>query len=586
MARVSVADRTKLAVFLVRGAMRRLAGRIVVHPLVQWPVSFGKPDRLVIAPQDLRTADATRASEIYSGRFVFAGKVVISEARSPFEVTPPSEEWALALHSFGWLRHLRAADSGISRANARALVDEWIALNSSQDAIAWRPDVVARRVIAWLSQAPLVLDETDVRFYRRFLRSLTRQVRHLRYTMGEARDGLARFQVVIALTFAALCMAGQHRHTRTAVKRLCDELERQILPDGGHISRNPGALIELLADLLPLRTVFTARNVPPPPALLNAIDRIMPMLRFFRHGDGNFALFNGMGPTPTDMLSTILVYDDARGAPLANASHSGYQRVEHAGTVVLMDTGRPPPMTASQDASAGCLSLELSVKQQRIVVNCGMPAVNRESWRQVARATAAHSTATLNDTSSCRFIETSAIRRMLYGTPMVGGPRQVAVVREEQPAGTVLRTSHDGYAELFNVIHQRALVLSADGQKLDGEDWFTPARGDNVPAAHDQFALRFHLHPSVKANRLSDGHSIMLMMPSKEVWTFHAYEDRVELEESVYLAGPDGPRRTLQIVVYGRARKVMRVQWTLAHSTAPAAAVARRARDEEPQLPL
>ena len=47
----------------------------------------------------------------------------------------------------------------------------------------------------------------------------------------------------------------------------------------------------------------------------------------------------------------------------------------------------------------------------------------------------------------------------------------------------------------------------------------------------------------------------MLMLPNKEVWTFNAYEDRVELEESVYLAGPDGPRRTVQIVIYGRARK-------------------------------
>ena len=54
----------------------------------------------------------------------------------------------------------------------------------------------------------------------------------------------------------------------------------------GHISRNPGALIELLIDLLPLRQTFAARNIAPPPALLNAIDRMMPMLRFFRHGDG------------------------------------------------------------------------------------------------------------------------------------------------------------------------------------------------------------------------------------------------------------------------------------------------------------
>ena len=49
--------------------------------------------------------------------------------------------------------------------------------------------------------------------------------------------------------------------------------------------------------------------------------------------------------------------------------------------------------------------------------------------------------------------------------------------------------------------------------RLDGEDLFTQARDAPVPAERDQFAVRFHLHPSVKANRLSDGHSAMLLMP-------------------------------------------------------------------------
>jgi uncharacterized heparinase superfamily protein len=586
MSRVSVAERSTLSVFLVRGGLRRLASRIITHPIAQWPFSFGKPDRLLIAPQDLRTTDATRASEIYAGRFAFAGKVVICDARSPFEGTPPSEDWAVALHGFGWLRHLRSAESAITRANARALIDEWITLNSAHDPIAWRPEVVARRVVSWLTQAPLVLDESDVRFYRRFLRSLTRQVRHLRHSVADARDGVPRFQVVIALLSASLCMAGQQRHIRSATKRFNEELQRQILPDGGHISRNPGALLDLMIDLLPLRTVFTSRNIPPPPPLLNAIDRMMPMLRFFRHGDGNFSLFNGMGPTPTDVLTTVLAYDDARGAPLANAPHSGYQRIESAGTLVLMETGQPPPIAISQDAHAGCLSFELSVKQQRIVVNCGLPATSRESWRQAARATAAHATVAFNDTSSCRFIESSAFKHILLGIPMIGGPREVTVAREETPSGVVVRTSHDGYADTFNIVHHRVLMLAPDGQRLDGEDTFVPAKGDSLPAGRDQFAVRFHLHPSVKANRLADGRSAVLMMPNKEAWSFNAYEDRIDIEESVYLAGNDGPRRTVQIVIYGRARKVMRVQWTFTLTTAAPAPAPRRGRGDEPQLPL
>src|SRR5262249_51748825 len=211
---------------------------------------------------------------------------------------------------------------------------------------------------------------------------------------------------------------------KSTARRLVDELQRQILPDGGHISRNPGTLIDLLLDLLPLRQAFAARNVAPPPALNNAIDRMMPMLRFFRHNDGNFAHFNGMGPTPPDLVATVLAYDDARGAAPSNAPHSGYQRVEVKDLLLLMDTGTPPPFWVSQEAHAGCLSFELSWQQHRMVVNCGLPMINRATWRQVARATAAHSTTALSDTSSCRFLETGAFKSLI-GRPIVSGPTQV-----------------------------------------------------------------------------------------------------------------------------------------------------------------
>ena len=113
-----------------------------------------------------------------------------------------------------------------------------------------------------------------------------------------------------------------------------------------------------------------------------------------------------------------------------------------------------------------------------------------------------------------------------------------------------------------------------------------PADGESLPAGRgDAFAVRFHLHPAVKASRLTDGHGVMLVLPNREVWTFDAYEERVELEESVYLAGPDGPRRTVQIVIHGHAREVPRVHWTFAHSRTRQEP-ARRARREEPELPL
>jgi uncharacterized heparinase superfamily protein len=536
------------------------------HPCVRWRFFPPNTDRLVIAPQDLRTADATRANEIYAGRFAFAGRIVVCDGRSPFEMPEPSDEWAAALLGFGWLRHLRAADSGITRANARALVEEWIVFPGTWNPIAWRPDVLSRRIISWLSQAPLVLHDVDMPFYRRFLRSLSHQVRYLRHAGKNTPNGLPRLQVLIALAYATVCMENQARHQHTVMKRLGEELDRQILPDGGHISRNPSALIELLLDLLPLRQACAARNIPPPPALNNVIDRMMPMTRFFRHGDGHFALFNGMGPTHAEVVASVLAHDDARGAPIRNATHSGYQRIEAGGTLVIMDTGEPPPIDVSQEAHAGCLSFELSAQRQQIVVNCGIPQLNRENWRQVARATAAHSTVTFNDTSSCHFLDAKPLRRLLFGTVIVAGPTEVSATREESAEGIEVRASHNGYAERFGVVHERTFKVAVDGNRVEGADTLVAKNADT--ARRWQFAVRFHLHPTVKATKLSDGSGVMLALPGKDAWIFTAPDENVELEESVYLGGKDGPRRTAQIVIYASTRKAPRVPWTFARAAA------------------
>lgn len=549
-----------------------------------WP---GRADRLIIAPHDLRTADATRAAEIYAGRFVFAGKIVTCHGRSIFDLEPPSEDWEVALLGFGWLRHLRAADTALTRANARALVDDWITNQIGRHPVSRRADVQARRVISLLSQAPLVLADSDGKFYRRYLRGLTREIRYLRYAMIDIPDGAPRLQVLIALCYAALCLANQAKHIRTASRKLSDELQRQILPDGGHVSRNPGALIELLIDLLPLRQTFAARNIAPPPALLNAIDRMMPMLRFFRHGDGNMALFNGMGGTPSDLLATLLAYDDTHGTPMASMPHSGFQRLDAGAMTVIVDTGPPPPPHLSQDAHAGCLAFELSSGICRIVINCGMPSNGRDNWRAFARSTVAHSTLTYHNTSSCQFVEMSAVKRLLHGAPIVSGPTRVENFREIVADGTVLSTSHNGYAAKFGMVHRRVLVVANDGSRLDGEDTMTPAQGARLRGNGSDYALRFHLHPAVKASRLSDGRGAMLVLPNREVWTFETVDDRIDLEDSVFLAGNDGPRRTTQIVIRQDARQAASIRWSFVRSSAsPAETNARRNARREPELPL
>ena len=145
------------------------------------------------------------------------------------------------------------------------------------------------------------------------------QIRYLRSMAPEMPDGEDRLRARIALAFAALSLPAPASALRSATRNLAAELDRQILPDGGHVSRNPHAMLELLADLLPLRQTYANQAEAPPQALIGAVERMLPALRFFRHRDGSLAQFNGMGVTIHDRIAAILRHDDTAGAPLLHA---------------------------------------------------------------------------------------------------------------------------------------------------------------------------------------------------------------------------------------------------------------------------
>jgi uncharacterized heparinase superfamily protein len=77
----------------------------------------------------------------------------------------------------------------------------------------------------------------------------------------------------------------------------------------------------------------------------------------------------------------------------------------------------------------------------------------------------------------------------------------------------------------------------------------------------------------------------MLVLSEREVWSFSAEGVQIELEEGVYLGAPEGPRRTLQMVIYGSARERAQVNWGFSRSSSAATATRRRP-GEAPELPL
>ena len=550
----------------LRGS-RRMAGYLA-------PVRVPLPTRLLIAPQDLRSSDGTIALDIFAGRLTFAGRHIETGGRSPFDVTPPSYAFAEELHGFGWLRHARATESPAMRDKARILVADWIDLyGRSSKGFAMRTSVLVRRIISWTTQSPLLLEGADESFYRLFIKSLHKQATIL---LRECRVGvppLSHIPALLALSYFALCTDRTEKLAATVLRELAAAIEAEILPDGGHVSRNPQIIIDILLDLLPLQQAYAARNLKIVAEIPAAVTRMTEMLRMLRHGDGSLALFNGMGNTEASELATLLAYGNRKSQIQHDASYSGYQRVDLGGTCVLVDAGRSPPSRWSVGAHAGCLSLELSARGARIFVNCGSPRPGQDMARQLSRATAAHSTLTIGDTSSCRFVVGKHARKIL-DLRVVSGPRQVTYGRESSDGGEVLVARHDGYANAFGLIHQRSIWLGDKGNRLEGQDILLAQEGRPAPKqkqaaeAPVSFALRFHLHPNVKAQLSDTENLIIIEAGAGDVWHFEAGGAPLTLEDSIFFATRQGQQRIRQIVILGIATPGATTDWSLTNISA------------------
>lgn len=551
-------SRRRIAGLYVSEFYRRFSRRLV-------RVTMGKaraPDRLIAAPTDLHACDPFVAEEIRAGRFPLAGFVLVTDGESPFAMEAPTRGFAENLHSFSWLRHIRAEKSPDAFASARAVIGDWMTRHGgSISGVAWQTDVVARRVISWLSHSPVVLHDAEPGFYRRFMRSLARQVRYLDRVAAIAPDGEIRLRAAIALAMASISIPGRATTVLRQGRRLGRELERQILPDGGHISRNPRVMLDMLLDLLPLRQSYINLGHDIPPELVPAIDRIYPALRFFRHRDGNLALFNGATSTLANELASVLRYDETAGQPFRTLTHLDYHRLAAGETILIVDTGHPHSMELSQSAHCGCLSFEMSSGRHRFIVNSGFPRHTGRDYRLLSRSTAAHSTVTLSDTSCCHISQSQCI-----GPVMLSGVSQVATTRNSENADfDTLIASHDGYAAPFGLLHEREITLNGAGTKIRGRDSLVPAAGGKGRKGHDgevDAVARFHIHPAIELLRESD-ESVLMRAPDGETWRFFSPATPVDVSEDIFFADASGMRHSWQIEIGFSSAGSGEIRWII-----------------------
>lgn len=515
-------------------------------------------DSIALAPHDVLPRHLDDADAILRGQFTFCGQMVEAHGESIFDIDPPSDAWEDELHAFAWLPSLAALGSRSARACATQLMAQWVDRFDRYSEPAFLPQIMARRLMRIFAHGRFVIVNSDLMWRSAQFVSLREQVRLLARISGEAPDGLPRIEVAAALALSGLCLADTTRMQRLeqGLVQLKTELKRQILADGGHIGRSPETLVHTYRLSLMVSDALRAKGFENPDFLSETEARMARAIRFFRHGDGLLAAFNGGTESDQRMIAWLLLHEEKRPKTVATLENSGYQRLSAGHTLCLVDCGTPPPGNFAVDAHAGTLAFELSSGAQRIVVNCGSARPGQQAgWIDPLKATAAHSSIVVHDTSNAMVLADGWMREAL-GPRLYHGAENLIHQQDNGERGHSITIGHDGYIRLFGIQLERELTISHQGLALSGRDHLIVVR--KAREVHP-FAIRFHIHPDVRLSRAKSG-DILLKLSNGEGWRFRASVP-VEIEESIYFSGAD-VRRTEQLVLNGKvAGSAVEVRW-------------------------
>lgn len=188
------------------------------------------------------------AEDILEGRLLFANRVKTFEGAPDWHGNTPEERsWMYNLHYFDFAPAL--AEAYLDSANQafldclKSLIRSWMAACPATPSLPWDGGPLSHRIMNWCRAAVLLQEppDEDPAFQTELLQSLYTQTLYLERHIERHLCGNHVVTNGAALFFAGSILEGRApEQWRTKGREiLLQELQEQVLPDGGHYERSP-----------------------------------------------------------------------------------------------------------------------------------------------------------------------------------------------------------------------------------------------------------------------------------------------------------------------------------------------------------
>jgi uncharacterized heparinase superfamily protein len=430
------------------------AGRLIMHS-PDPAAAVGWPD--LARPVDAQIPSCWPGmAELRSGKITLLGLA----RELGWEHTDAPRLWRFHLHYWDWAWGLAIdQDRLVARAIYARLWRSWQKSVEFGRGDAWHPYPAALRAWSWcgLHRALVVGSDIEPDFVALLATHAGFLRHHLEYDVG----GNHLIKELKALVGLAVFFADE-RALRLAVRRLTNQVARQVLPDGGHYERAPAYHCQVLADLIDVADLLRAVGRTPAGEITTAIVRMRGWLGAVLTPDDRVPLLNDGYPVNRELVAAL------RPGPIPDSSlvvlpATGLVRAVVGGWHLLADVGPPCPPSLPAHAHADTFGFLLHVDKVPLLIDSGTSTYEPGPVRHRERSTAAHSTVQVDGADSTE----------VWGVFRAGRRARVSGLGVHADAARITcEAVHDGFRGLHGrPRHHRRWSLTSD--ELQVEDLIT-----------------------------------------------------------------------------------------------------------------
>jgi uncharacterized heparinase superfamily protein len=428
------------------------------------------------------------------------------------------------LHNFFWLNLI---DRKTDYKNIKKIIYLWMLKNSKYKKNIWETSTLSARVISWILNVDIILNQSTFDFRKNFLNCIISQTNHLKKNIKFEKDLSKKIEILTAIILTGLVFHEYEENFDIGIKELEALVKKFFDKNGFPLSRNPIDLIFFSKYLIFCKEVIKDSQKYVPEFLEEIIKKLLNCIHFIKTPNKQLPLFNGANILSINQIEKYL--DNIKPENKDN-NLGGLFKIKYKNHFILIDVDKPPQKKFSKSYQSGPSSFEYYLDGTKIITNSGFGNHISKKAELLSRLTACQSTLTINDTSITKFERNEMINKV-FGNSIKNTFKTFDFNSTNEDDLIGCSVSNDGYEKKFGCTHKREVYIVKDKNYIKGIDHIFKAK-DGYPI---RYAFRFHINPELSVVKTMSGNSALIQISKNRSLIFTVYNENLEIEKSIFL---------------------------------------------------